>query len=191
MLIFYQRRSKDNRRTHSPQDSRELNRMTRAEFQVSVAMVFFGFGTGFVFMATALAAQSSVDLPRMGVATGLINFTRQLGGAVGVAAASAVMLSGLTSRLTDAFPNQSINTAKLLGPGGGTKGMSAAAQELVRVSFAGALHQDPHDVLFVSDVIAELDAARAAGMQTVLAQRDAAPESPTDHPRIRSFDELA
>ena len=109
--------------------------------QVGVAMAFFGFGTGFVFMATALAAQSSVDLPRMGVATGLVNFTRQLGGAVGVAAASAVMLSGLTSRLSDAFPNQTINTAKLLGPNGGTKGMSAAAQEVVRVSFAGALHQ--------------------------------------------------
>src|SRR5262249_5653688 len=119
-----------------------LTRLTveATRLQVSLAMVFFGFGTGFVFMATALAAQSSVDLPRMGVATGLINFTRQLGGAVGVAAASAVMLSSLTSRLTDAFPNRAINTAKLLGPNGGAKNMSASAHEVIRESFAGALH---------------------------------------------------
>src|SRR5262249_48942718 len=66
--------------------------------------------------------------------------TRQLGGAVGVAAASAVMLSSLTSRLTDAFPNKTINTAKLLGPNGGAKNMSASAHEVIRESFAGALH---------------------------------------------------
>jgi EmrB/QacA subfamily drug resistance transporter len=113
----------------------EANRL-----QVSVAMAFFGFGVGFVFMATALAAQSSVDLPRMGVATGLVNFTRQLGGAVGVAAASAVMLSSLTSRVADAFPNKAINTQKLLGPGGGTQNMSARGQDLIREAFAGAIH---------------------------------------------------
>ena len=76
----------------------------RLALDVSLAMVCIGFGTGFVFMATALAAQSSVDLPRMGVATGLVNFTRQLGGAVGVAAASSVMLNGLASRLERCVP---------------------------------------------------------------------------------------
>ena len=58
---------------------------------------------------------------------------------------------------------------------------------------AAALHRAPKEILFVSDVAAELDAAREAGLRTALCVRDrAAPDdSPTDHPRIRSFAELA
>jgi enolase-phosphatase E1 len=57
---------------------------------------------------------------------------------------------------------------------------------------AAALRCAPHDVLFVSDVIAELDAARLAGMHTALCVRGTSSAiSSTDHPRIRSFDELA
>jgi enolase-phosphatase E1 len=58
---------------------------------------------------------------------------------------------------------------------------------------AGALRQPSSAVLFVSDVSAELDAARAAGMRTALCVRGSAPphKSATDHPRIRSFAELA
>ena len=60
---------------------------------------------------------------------------------------------------------------------------------------ATALGRSPRDILFVSDVVAELDAARAAEMRTALCLRER--ESPipvphpTDHPRIRSFAELA
>jgi enolase-phosphatase E1 len=56
---------------------------------------------------------------------------------------------------------------------------------------AGRLHETPGAILFVSDTAAELDAARAAGMKTVLAVR--APDASFDgagHPAIRSFDEL-
>ena len=60
---------------------------------------------------------------------------------------------------------------------------------------AATLRQEPRDMLFISDVTAELDAARTAGMQTSLCVRDVEspiPDpSPTDHPRIRSFAELA
>ncbi len=60
---------------------------------------------------------------------------------------------------------------------------------------AAALRQPPNAVLFVSDVSAELDAARAAGMRTALCMRGApsSDEPPTDgdHPRIHSFAELA
>jgi EmrB/QacA subfamily drug resistance transporter len=119
-----------------------LTRLTveATRLQASIAMACFGFGVGFVFMATALAAQSSVDLPRMGVATGLVNFTRQLGGAVGVAAASAVMLSSLTGRLTDAFPGRSIDGGALLAPGGSEQ-LPASAQDVIRGAFAGAIHE--------------------------------------------------
>ena len=59
---------------------------------------------------------------------------------------------------------------------------------------AAALRRAPHDVLFISDVAAELDAARHAGMRTTLCVRAARPDpgvAATDHPRIRSFDEVA
>ena len=54
---------------------------------------------------------------------------------------------------------------------------------------AAALGQAPGAVLFLSDVIAELDAARGAGMSTALCVR--AGEAPaTDHRVVRSFDEV-
>jgi len=51
----------------------------------------------------------------------------------------------------------------------------------------------PHEVLFVSDVVAELDAARTAGMQTALCTRPGnAPVAPGHvHPAIDSLAEVA
>jgi enolase-phosphatase E1 len=46
-------------------------------------------------------------------------------------------------------------------------------------------------VLFVSDVAAELDAARAAGMQTALCVREAGEVDKAAHPVVRSFDEIS
>ena len=57
---------------------------------------------------------------------------------------------------------------------------------------AEEMHLPPPSMLFLSDVVAELDAARAAGMQTRLVVRPGnapAPEGHT-HALIRSFDEL-
>jgi len=54
---------------------------------------------------------------------------------------------------------------------------------------AAALEQAPEGVLFISDVPEELDAARAAGMQTALCVREGqAPASA--HPVLRTFDTL-
>ena len=49
----------------------------------------------------------------------------------------------------------------------------------------------PPDVLFVSDVVAELDAARTAGMGTILIVRPGnIPQPPNDHRVVHSFDEI-
>jgi len=60
---------------------------------------------------------------------------------------------------------------------------------------AAMLRKEPRDMLFISDVPAELDAARAAGMRTALCVREPEPPTPNpqppQHPRIRSFAELA
>jgi enolase-phosphatase E1 len=49
----------------------------------------------------------------------------------------------------------------------------------------------PPDVLFVSDVVAELDAARAAGLGTIMSLRpNNLPQPPHDHMVVTSFDEI-
>ena len=50
----------------------------------------------------------------------------------------------------------------------------------------------PPEILFISDVAAELDAARAAGMRTALSQRPDNPPQPAHtHQIIHTFDELS
>lgn len=61
---------------------------------------------------------------------------------------------------------------------------------------ADSLHRSPADILFLSDVVAELDAARDAGMRTVLLdRREDYPEPRRDddtngHARVESFLEI-
>lgn len=58
-------------------------------------------------------------------------------------------------------------------------------------TIAVALERAPAEVLFISDVPEELDAARAAGMQTALCVRDPDAAPAAEHPRVRTFDEVA
>ena len=70
-----------------------------------------------------------------------------------------------------------------------TTGPKTAVQSYTRI--AAALDRSPADVLFVSDVESELDAARAAGMQTALCVRASASTPPLKgHPIIQTFDEV-
>jgi len=59
-------------------------------------------------------------------------------------------------------------------------------------AIARSLHEPAGDVVFLSDVDAELDAAREAGMQTVrlLRPADTPPGATTSHPSATSFDEI-
>jgi enolase-phosphatase E1 len=58
-------------------------------------------------------------------------------------------------------------------------------------AIAERIHSAPSDVLFVSDAVEELDAARAGGMRTALCVRGAdAPPWSALYPIIRSFDEI-
>lgn len=57
---------------------------------------------------------------------------------------------------------------------------------------ASALDLPPGNLVFVSDVTAELDAAAAAGFETLLCVRPGNPSQPiTDHATIQSFDQIA
>jgi enolase-phosphatase E1 len=62
---------------------------------------------------------------------------------------------------------------------------------------AEALHEQPRDILFLSDIVEELDAARAAGMRTMLLdRRDDYPQPRAGaanggHPRVESFAQIS
>ena len=57
---------------------------------------------------------------------------------------------------------------------------------------AKALSLDPPAIVFFSDVVAELDAAREAGMHTGLCVRDESAEPPgSEHPAFQSFEEIS
>jgi enolase-phosphatase E1 len=69
-----------------------------------------------------------------------------------------------------------------------TTGPKTAARSYGRI--AEALRVAPAAVLFVSDVAAELDAARTAGMGTALCVREGPAPTPSNHPVLRRFDEI-
>ena len=70
-----------------------------------------------------------------------------------------------------------------------TTGPKTAPDSYARI--AAALERSPSEVLFLSDVGAELDAARTAGMRTALCVRTPGSAAPTGtHPVIHAFDQL-
>ncbi len=70
-----------------------------------------------------------------------------------------------------------------------TTGGKREAESYKRIS--AALGLPPAEIFFVSDVAAELDAARAAGMQTALCARPGQPEPAVPaHAVVRTFDEI-
>jgi enolase-phosphatase E1 len=56
---------------------------------------------------------------------------------------------------------------------------------------ADAIGLPPRDALFLSDIKEELDAAKAAGMQTAWLVRDGAPDAHAPHRQVASFDAIA
>ena len=69
-----------------------------------------------------------------------------------------------------------------------TTGPKRQAESYKRI--AAALHCAPGAILFVSDVVAELEAAREAGLETALAVRSDTLPTSRDHRPITTFDRL-
>jgi EmrB/QacA subfamily drug resistance transporter len=124
---------------------------TSGQLELSGYLVVLGFGMGLVFMSTSLAAQNSVGLRQMGVATGLVNFTRQLGGAIGVAIATSVMLTALTSRLSSALGGADVDASQVLTPSSSSE-VPPALERAVSDAFAGALHRTFWVAVFVAAI---------------------------------------
>jgi enolase-phosphatase E1 len=100
---------------------------------------------------------------------------------------AAIYSSGsvLAQRLLFAHSGAGDLTPLLAGYFDTTTGPKREAESYRRIS--SALRAAPAEVLFVSDVAAELDAARTAGMATALCVREGPPPLDAAHPVVTSF----
>lgn len=68
---------------------------------VAPGMILLGFGMGATFVSVTIAATSGVKGEESGVASGLLNTSQQVGGAIGLAVLSGIATSAATSYLKD------------------------------------------------------------------------------------------
>lgn len=68
----------------------------------------------------------------------------------------------------------------------GAKTETASYQKIIN-----AVGCEADEVLFLSDIEAELDAARAAGMQTIWLVRDSAPDKKATHLQVKDFNDIS
>ena len=106
------------------------------------AMIVIGSGLGLSFVPITIAATNGVPASESGLASGLLNSTQQVGGALGLAILSSVS----TSRVTSAFNGGSPLPAALTH---GFKGAFIAGAVLCAIALVVALallpgrHRDP------------------------------------------------
>ena len=75
---------------------------------ISLYMIILGLGVGATMQVTILVVQNTVDHRHLGVATGAVQFFRQMGGAFGVAAFGAVMNHRLAADLPARVPARAL-----------------------------------------------------------------------------------
>jgi MFS family permease len=102
------------------------------------AFVLGGAGMGFSFVPVTIASLSGVDRSDAGVASGLVNTSRQIGGAIGLAATSAIAAAS-TSAYVDAHPGVSPTSGAALDHGFRTGLYVLTGLLLVGVVIAGGL----------------------------------------------------
>ena len=122
---------------------------SRAWFYADLAVI--GSGLGLTMLTLLLAIQQSVERAQLGVATSLNQFSRSIGGAVGVAVMGAVLTAGLGNHLAEAAnrPGSAMTTEmaeKLAGDpsalidASARSGLSEAVVDLLEVALSAALH---------------------------------------------------
>jgi predicted MFS family arabinose efflux permease len=102
------------------------------------AFVLGGAGMGLSFVPITIASLTGVDRSDAGVASGLINTSRQIGGAIGLAAASAIAATS-TSNYVNAHPGVTASSAVALDHGFQTVLYALTGLLIVGVAVAAAL----------------------------------------------------
>jgi len=70
-----------------------------------VDLIMIGSGLGLTMLTLLIAVQQAVERTKLGIATSLNQFSRSIGGALGVAIMGAVLTAGLATELTKAAQN--------------------------------------------------------------------------------------
>jgi EmrB/QacA subfamily drug resistance transporter len=102
-------------------------------FDLFPAFLISAVGLAFTFVPMTIAALMGVEAEDAGVASGLLNTTQQIGGAIGLAAASTIAAS-FTARYVDAHPGSSA-----LGPEALTYGFQVAFYVLAGLAALAAV----------------------------------------------------
>jgi EmrB/QacA subfamily drug resistance transporter len=97
------------------------------------AFLLSGFGLAFAFVPMSIGALTGVGHSEAGVASGLINTSQQIGGAIGVAVATTIATT-FTARYVDSHPGTSP-----LGAGALTHGFTITFYALAAIAAAGGL----------------------------------------------------
>ena len=126
-------------------------------------LILIGAGLGLTMLTLLIAVQQSVERTQLGIATSLNQFSRSIGGAIGVAIMGTVLSAGLAVQLNRAAqtPNSPItienaaqfaaNPNALIDPQAQAL-LPAGALEILRDAMASAIHQ----VFWVGTVLAAL-----------------------------------
>jgi MFS family permease len=91
-----------------------------------------GFGFGFYAVATILAAQTAVGWEHRGVVTSASQFSRNIGGTIGVSVAGALFTAGVLSASTSVNPNDLLDPSVRAG-------LSPEALAALQALLAGSL----------------------------------------------------
>ncbi|HEX8247887.1 MAG TPA: MDR family MFS transporter [Pyrinomonadaceae bacterium] len=134
-----------------------------ARFWLYVDLVLIGAGLGLTMLTLLIASQHAVKRTELGVATSLNQFSRSIGGAVGVAIMGAVLSAGLAAQLNYAAQSENAaitieqaaefaaNPNALIEPQAQAD-VSPATLEVLRSAMASAIHR----VFWVGTVLAAL-----------------------------------
>lgn len=119
--------------------------LSRLSLQTSQIEIMFylaltGLGMGLSIPAFLIAVQSTVRREQLGTATSTVQFSRSIGGTVGISVMGVVLSMGLASRLMAAGldPN-TLSVDSLLNPLGSEATTSAVTEGALRTALAGAI----------------------------------------------------
>ncbi|HEX8129208.1 MAG TPA: MDR family MFS transporter [Pyrinomonadaceae bacterium] len=134
-----------------------------ARFWLYVDLILIGAGLGLTMLTLLIAVQQSVARTQLGIATSLNQFSRSIGGAVGVAVMGAVLSAGLAARLGEVARDGSgvltieraaelaANPNALIDPQA-QAALPPGALDALREALAGAIH----NVFWMGTVLAAL-----------------------------------
>ena len=111
-----------------------------SQYALMIYLAFTGLGMGLSIPAFLIAVQSTVRRDQLGTATSTVQFSRSIGGTLGVSVMGVVLSTQLASRLATAgIEPGTLSVESLLNPTGQTTNTTAVAGDALRTALAGAI----------------------------------------------------